>query len=188
MTHKHYFWLLFLLLHNACNRCIREASPFEDGDWGARIAIAKDGVQRTGSINGAPVLHISGKITQNVPGVADPILGAVFMTEGQRIETVASAMQKHQVKPKDAKAASPKEPVMNVLFPLPEGNFVNYERVERRKKVPVAFDVSALDPANSLASNTTYNVSLFIKIGPHVFYTADKSESYTTPDRGRLLK
>ncbi|MEL6358669.1 MAG: hypothetical protein AAFQ01_01875, partial [Bacteroidota bacterium] len=186
MAHRHYFWILFLLFHNACDRCIREAVPFDDGDWGAVVAI--NNVRTTGSINGSPVLRLSGKITQNVPGAADPILGAVFMTQGQRIETLASAMQKHQVKPKDAKSASSKGPVMNVLFPLSAGNFVNYERVERTKKGPVAFDVSSLDPDRGLASNTAYNVSLFIKIGPHVFYTAKESVSYTTPNRGEVAQ
>ena len=183
---KRVYWLgiLFVLLHAACDRCKRLEGTFEKTEWGAVIDTKE--VTPIGSINGKPVVKCVGEIKENHPGKEEPILGVFFVPQGQSIDEVAKKIKNHNVKTK-ADAPADAKP-MKTLIKLGEGSLVNYERVEKSTKKEVIFCISSLKPDEGLASNTTYNVVIFIKIGDHIFYDVKQAVSYTTPNPGDLTQ
>ena len=182
--------VLFLLCHTACNGCKQREIEQESIDWGAVIAInpTNSGVTPLGSINGFPVLGLSGTISKNVPGVDTAFLCALFVPDGSTPHAGATAIQGHTVK-RDAQDPSSNGLPVRQLHALDGGSFVYYEcPLDPNETGSVDFSVASLDADHSLVLGTTYNIYLGIKIGPHFFYSSHTAAGYTFPDTASLTQ
>ncbi len=186
-----WIYVLFLLFHTACNGCKQREIEQESIDWGAAIVInptKSGGVSHLGSINGFPVLGLSGTISKNVPGVDTAFLCALFVPDGSTPHAGATAIQGHTVK-RDAQNSSSNGLSVGQLHALDGGSFVYYERPLAPKETgSVDFSVAPLDADHSLVLGTTYNIYLGIKVGPHFFYSSHTAAGYTLPDTASLTQ
>jgi hypothetical protein len=159
--------------------------PHAEDQWGASIAInstPSGGATLLGSINGMPVLNLSGTISKNTPGVDTAYLCALFVPDGEAQDVGVKAIQGHTVK-SDSQSTSSSTFALGKLYRLPNDSFVQYVRSLGPDETGlVDFTVASYDADDSLNLGMQYNIYLGIKVGPHFFYTADAHADCTLPN------